>query len=644
VSRSRNQQGSQGGRQQQMQRQLEQLDLTDAKDRYQSERQARSPLSTERREQLQVMNRLQELAQRQQDVNDRLKELQTALQEARTEKEREEIRRQLKSLEQEEQQMLADADELRQRLDRPENQSRMTEQRQQLEQARNDLQRAADATQQGQPTQALASGARAQRQLQQMRDDLRRQSAGEFDQDLRQMRADARELARAQEELQKQIESLNDPKRRTLSDTDANKTALEQLAKQSERVTNLVHNATQLSQQAERAEPLMSRELYDTLRKFAQDETGTAKQFQEELLSRGMVSQELYDRLKESSEKSGAKSLDLTSEMLRQGYLPDAALAEERARAGIDDLKRGVERAAQSVLGDDAESLRLAGQELDRLAQQLEREMAQGAEGQTNRQQRASASEPKSNGQPTDQAVANPQPNSTQNAQANAGENSQNLATSQPSQAESAPQPGERGQQGDRRSNNLQSGANNRADPSNANQANAGPDGGRFDFERFFDDRGGWSGGPITGGDYGPWSDALRNVEELVDAPWLRSDVARARERARQFRRDYQHDQKKPDWAVVRLQVLKPLVEVRRQISDELSRREPQGDLVPIDRDPVPGRYSELVRRYYQELGKDNRAEGAGDQSGRGRPHPREESPGKSGDEDAPAPAASPQK
>jgi len=35
-----------------------------------------------------VLNRLQELSRRQQDVNERLKELQTALQAARTEQER----------------------------------------------------------------------------------------------------------------------------------------------------------------------------------------------------------------------------------------------------------------------------------------------------------------------------------------------------------------------------------------------------------------------------------------------------------------------------------------------------------------------------------------------------------------------------
>jgi hypothetical protein len=51
--------------------------------------------------------------------------------------------------------------------------------------------------------------------------------------------------------------------------------------------------------------------------------------------------------------------------------------------------------------------------------------------------------------------------------------------------------------------------------------------------------------------------------------------------------------------------VLKPLVGVRNQIADELARRNSKESLVPVDRDPVPDRYSELVRRYYEELGKD---------------------------------------
>lgn len=109
---------------------------------------------------------------------------------------------------------------------------------------------------------------------------------------------------------------------------------------------------------------------------------------------------------------------------------------------------------------------------------------------------------------------------------------------------------------------------------------------------------------PLTGEDFAPWSDRLREVEEMVELPSLRNDLATARERARRMRLEFKRDLKKPDWAVVRLQVMKPLVEVRQQIAEELARRDPKDNLVPIDRDPVPSKFSDLVRRYYEELGK----------------------------------------
>jgi hypothetical protein len=62
---------------------------------------------------------------------------------------------------------------------------------------------------------------------------------------------------------------------------------------------------------------------------------------------------------------------------------------------------------------------------------------------------------------------------------------------------------------------------------------------------------------------------------------------------------------KKPDWATVQLQIVNPLVEVRARIGEELARRDSKDALVPIDRDPVPSRYADSVRRYYEELGKE---------------------------------------
>jgi hypothetical protein len=653
VTRSQNRQGGQSGRQQQMRRQLDQLDLAQAQSRYETERQAQPPQTPERREQLQVMSRLQELARRQQDINQKLQELQTALQEARSEAAREEVRRQLKRLQEDQQELLADADEVRQRMERSENQSRMNDQRQRMEQARSDLQRAAEAAQQGQTSQALAAGTRAQRELQQMREDLRRQSAGEFDQEMRQMRSAARDLARDQEQVRQKLETLNDPKRRTLSDTEAKKESLEQLARQRDRLTNLVEHASEISRQAEEAEPLMARELYDTLRKFSQDDLATLKQFQEEFLNRPVVPRDIYERLKQT-EPSGAKALDLASEMLQQGLEQEASVAEARARAGINELKGGVERAASSVLGDDAQSLRFARDELDRLAAELGSEIAQAENVRTNDssdisqpgpatepqgeppgagaqastasrepgQTASPAQEPTTPG-PGERAAASPsEPISSQPG----GESAENQTPGNP--AQTGQQPGQAGASGNPNGSaqananptaggeprggqpqrDAQRGANTGANRNGRNRGNTGTDQFPLDLDRLLDGRGGLGGGgPITGDSFAPWSDSLREVEELIDTPALRNDVTRAREQARQLRQDFRRNGKKPDWAAVRLQVLKPLVEVREQVTEELARREPREALVPIDRDPVPGRFSEFVRRYYERLGQDDR-------------------------------------
>jgi hypothetical protein len=88
ITRLRSRGQGQGGQSQQNQRQIDQLDLTQAENRYETQRQAQAPQNAERKEQMQVTNRLQELARRQQDLNERMKELQTTLQEAKTEQER----------------------------------------------------------------------------------------------------------------------------------------------------------------------------------------------------------------------------------------------------------------------------------------------------------------------------------------------------------------------------------------------------------------------------------------------------------------------------------------------------------------------------------------------------------------------------
>lgn len=91
----------------------------------------------------------------------------------------------------------------------------------------------------------------------------------------------------------------------------------------------------------------------------------------------------------------------------------------------------------------------------------------------------------------------------------------------------------------------------------------------------------------------------------MIDVPELRNEVARVRERARAMRAEYKRHSKNPQWPLVRSQISGPLVEVRDRVAEELARREKSDSLVPIDRDPVPGKYSDLVRRYYEKLGNE---------------------------------------
>ena len=91
----------------------------------------------------------------------------------------------------------------------------------------------------------------------------------------------------------------------------------------------------------------------------------------------------------------------------------------------------------------------------------------------------------------------------------------------------------------------------------------------------------------------------------MIDVPELRNEVARVRERARAMRAEFKRHSKNPQWPLVKSEISGPLVEVRNRVAEELARREKSDSLVPIDRDPVPGKYSDLVRRYYEKLGNE---------------------------------------
>jgi len=654
----RNQQQGKGKGQQQgdkQRAQLDQLEMKEEKKRYEKQSEAEQPQNEQQKEQLAVLNRLKELAQRQQDINERVKELQNAIEEAKTEKEREEAKRQLKRLREEEQQLLADADELKQKMEKHENQSRFAEERKQLEQTRNDAQQAAESMQKGESSRALAEGKRAEQGFQKMRDDLRKKASGQFKDEMRQMRADARELAQKQEKIAEDLGAKPQEKeRRTLDGSSPREKLAQDFEKQQKGLGDLREQMQRVSEQAEAAEPLLARQLYDTLRENAQAGTD------------------------ETLKKAG--------ELSRRGYGAQVKEFEEKARGEVEKVKKGVERAAESVLGDEAEALRQARAELDSLGKQLDREMAQarpdlaanderkqgkggsregageknsepskggeakaegeksggdgekknsggqadsqkgqgekrdGQKGDSQKGQGQKGDSQQGDGQKNDGQKSDGQKGDGQKGQGQQGKgdgegkqgagkgstgadgqpkNSQGTADGQQggSSKPGAQRGGEQqgGKPGGARLADIASSAGSR----NGGNTAGGGGGGGLDGGPQFDQR-----APLTGDGFVDWSDRLRNVEEMLDSQQLRREVAEIREAAKVVRSEFKREGAQPKWDIVKSQISKPIAELRNRVSEELARRESKESLVPIDRDPVPVKYSDRVRRYYEELGR----------------------------------------
>ncbi len=359
------QQRGQQGQQQQRNRnqsQLDQLDLNQQQDNYQQQQDAQQPATEEQREQLAVQSRLNELSRRQNDVNQRLQELQTALNAARDEPQREQIQRELRRLEEEQRQMLADLDEARQRLDNLQanaqaqgqqsaDQAQQAQQaRDQLEQARQDMQRANEQLAQNNVQQALAAGARSQEQLDEARNNLQRQSSSQFADQMRSARQQARDLADRQRQLEQQIAQSAQTGASPLDDSGPRQALAQNLDQQRASLEGLMNNLRDVTDASETTEPALHNQLYDLLRTQSQNLANTGNQL-----------------------RDGA-------ELLRRGFNDRSREAQAGVAQNLDQLRRGVERAADSVLGDETQALQFAQNELADLARQLQqdRQAAQG--------------------------------------------------------------------------------------------------------------------------------------------------------------------------------------------------------------------------------------------------------------------------
>jgi hypothetical protein len=574
IQQSQQQSSQSSSSQSSRQQQLQQMELTEKEDRYEQERlaQEENEQAEQQQENRQILSRLRELAQRQNDLNKRVKELQSALEEAETEQEKEDLEKQLKRLEEEQQQLLRDTDELQERME--ESQNQQTEQMEQIEQARENVQRSSEALQQGDLSKAATEGTRAERELKELRDEFQKQTAGQFNEQMRQMRNQAQDLQAEQESQADKLrnEEENETSNNRLVGTDKRKKLVDGIRKGQQQVEELREQIKQTIEEAEEIEPLLADELYDTFRETEQSRPDLA--------------------------------LRNSAEAIERGFDEDAKQIHEDAMQGIEQLVEGIDRAAERVLGDETEALKAARDTIEDLSSELDNEIernnpesesgeqgsepgeqqrrGESGEGETSSEkpQRGSG---KSNGEPQENEESEPQNGSGENQ----GEGQQ--AKGQPGEGQQAE--GQRGE-GNQQSPNRRGG--NRLDGEPTDSGGLGG---------FTNQRSTRNFAPITGEDFREWSDRLRDVEEMIADPDLRADAARIRDQAKAIRKDLKRHSPEPDWKKIKLELAEPLAELQSRVAQEILRRDPKNVLVPLNKEPVPTKYENAVRKYYETLG-----------------------------------------
>lgn len=510
--------GGGGGTPSLSQAQLDQLELDRSENRYETQRTSREAEDPAARENRQVLNRLRELARRQSDLNERLKEVQTALQEAKSEAEKEEIRRELKRLRDRQREILRETDELASRMERPDNVEQMAEAQQKLTETRSNLRRASEALEEQRVSSAVASGTRAEREFKDLRDELEQEASGRFSERMQAVRDEARRLEDVERGLHEKLANLGEDRAGSLRGVRERDLVEEKLQRQKEDLRELVENMREIVEESEESEPLLSRRLYETLRGSRPERT--------------------------------ADHLEGAREWLSRGLLEEAREEEKEAGSGLAKLREGTEKAAEGVLGGELDGLRRAEEELQSLSAELGREISRKGEELGSAEGRAKG---RANG------------------------------SSQ----------GERGKpdrEGDRRL-------------AGARGESSGGDRGLLDG-LFGPSDGDPNPAPLTGDSFREWSDRLRDVEEMIRIPELRDEVARIRDRAREARAEFKRHSITPNWELVTETIHRPLNQLQSRIRDELLLRQSREAQVPIDRDPVPPKFSEPVRRYYERLGR----------------------------------------
>ncbi len=521
------------------------LELKQKEQRYEQEKEASEEESTKQQENLAVLNRLKELARRQEALAEKMRELQIQLASAKTEQEKDRVAEQLKHLQEQQEQLLRDLDEVRERTEKAENAAQMAETRQELERTREKVAEANEQLKQQSLSQASAAASKAQEQLEQTNNRLRQQAAKKFGEDMKRMREQANDVAEGQKQLDEAMENAPGEaadKPQSASEElnrGLNKSKLaRQIETQHQATEQLMNEMKRVSEQAETSEPLLHRQLYEALRNAQ---------------SQGID-----------------QNFDEAASQTRYGDLTKAHNAERKVATAVDQLQQGVEKAAEAIVGSESDALRTAKSELDKLIKEAQpgKETAEG-------------------GKPTDKAGKEPAQVSKASEQANAGK---------PGEGNEGKEPAKDGKLAEKGS-------------AQAPKAGQKPKGGGEWFFNSNHEQGGADGGiasPFAGDDWNSWADRLLRVEDVLTRPQLKNEASRIMDEARNLRIDARRNDEAPQAEHLQMRVVKPLIELRDRVAETLAQQNTNRPQFQLDATAVPERYRDLIRRYSEQLGSGN--------------------------------------
>lgn len=620
------------------QQQLQSLELAANRNRYAQESQAQQQQEEQSREDRERLERLQDLARRQEDLNN---EIQEAMEQREATSE-EELQEQLERLRERQAELREDTEELQSELDR---QAQEQQQRDQLSNARDAAQRTDEALAEGDLNEALAQGRRAEIELDDLRQQLQQRTGNQLQQAIDQLNEELGELEQIQDEIRSEVapDSANTSEDNSLrSSQQSTGSVAEQLQERDARWRESLDQLRTLTEETESSSPRVSERLYDAYREAVQDPLEEASSETRRLMQQGNV-----DELQENEASVDEQIAELRTALEEASQLAgsEGTQALELAESMLDDLANEAEgqeangnEATNSEDGNNTPSNQDSGAPSDSNESTDASQSQQDSPSSTSNSpgngtpQESNQAENENSEQGSQGSSSNPQsPNNAQSQGESPSEQGESQSPSGQSpgnqspgnQGSQQPMPGGQGEGegGGDPSNSQppslrgsgQNGSPNQTPNSstseprepqagepnaNNNQAGGSTSGGA-------NQRGPTMSGEsaIVGEDFRDWLERLEDVESLVPAGPLRDEATRIRQRATEMRRDFLRHSLPPQVEEIEISLADPLRRLSEEVEAERRRQEGSDLSVRLDQDPIPPGWENQVRRYFERLG-----------------------------------------